>query len=200
MLTFLSNISIKDLLLVLTSLSSLFFGMWQFFLRRKYERKDRIAEKKFEAYKNFLEKLDFLNNNLRIDLSTKLQELFLNFSNDILKCQSEEEKNKMLTTFNSKVYDFSKQAIAPYYTLKNESFAIRLLCSNELNDLLEKYLTISKSLLDDYQDMLTRLFIGGQNLGNLIPGKIDADERITSSEILFKKIVTLMRDEIGFVK
>ena len=127
----------KDIWLVLIGVAGWSWGIFQFFLKRNYQKKDKLTDKRFEAYTAYMKKSDELMNNLRTD-PNMIYGVSSEFMEVALRGDSE-EINTALVDFLEKTKQFVKKASEPLMIIRSELNSLRIICSKELEKLIEEF-------------------------------------------------------------
>jgi hypothetical protein len=96
----------KDILIIVLGILGWLWAIIQFVLTRQNQKKDKALEKRFDVYSSFMNKMDELNQNMRIDTTTIVDMLNI-FLREIID-HNEDEINNALLDFNLKLMEFIK--------------------------------------------------------------------------------------------
>jgi len=155
----------------------------QFIINRINQNKEKIIDRKYEAYSAFMKKTDEIMNKIRND-PLMIFNTFNVFFQEILNKELEEINNTLIK-FNEKLLEFTKNAIEPLMIIRNELNNLLLICSNELRDKIKMYNTLITDYNNEFQKCL-----------NIIAPN-DANSIIREFQTLNDEILELMRKEIG---
>jgi len=186
---------IKDIWLILIGLAGWSWGVFQFFLKRKYQKKDKLTDKRFDAYTAYMIKSDELMNNLRTDPN-----MIYGISNEFMQIAlsgDEDKINKGLLKFNQKLLDFVKTASEPLMIIKQELNGLRIIYSKKLEEKIEEFNTL---VIDFNNDMQKSLSIISPNDSNQMIRELETlshNDRWNRFEGLNKEIINQMRKELG---
>jgi hypothetical protein len=136
----------KEIWLIIIAIAGWGWGIFQYFLKRKHQQKDKVIDRRYEAYKSYLRKSDELMENLRMDPGAVYgfsEELVVAFQSG-----NDEIVNKALVRFNTDVVDFVKKATQPLLIIKGELNELKLICSEELMNLINSY----TSMIEDFNN------------------------------------------------
>lgn len=191
---FIRQLDATHWILLATAIVSGTFGMWQFIMKRKYERLDKNAERRYQTYQAFMKTTEEIGRKARISLD----DLFdLTKSNiNILLAQNEEESQKTLEKFNNKLYDYVKRSLEPLQIIKSEVYNMKLISSkkllSKLNELEEIIEFINNETIKDLH-MITTKPIEYYNKMQLLM----KSEKTVRLKGLFDEILERMRKEIN---
>lgn len=113
----------KDIFLVILAFLGWSWGVFQFIINRRLNKKEKMIDRKYEAYPAYMKKADELLNNVRNNPN-----MIYGISNDFMKVApngDEEEVNNALIKFNEKILDFVKKASEPLMIMKKELNALQ---------------------------------------------------------------------------
>ena len=189
------HLEAKDILLTGIALLGWAWAVVQFFLHRKYQKRDKILDRRYEAYAGYLKKSDELWRGVRQD-----PDMTYGISNDFMRIalEGDEEKTKAaLLELNQKMYEFAKRATEPLLIIRQELNALELICSPAL---MEK-ITELKSLIEQYNTAMQQA-LGLFNVFNIQPYQEYVQEMSRNPmwrrfEELNREMLELMRKEIG---
>jgi len=185
----------KDLWLFLIGLAGWVWGVFQFFLKRKYQKKDKLTDKRFDAYTAYMKKSDELMNNLRTDPN-----IIYGISNEFVHTALSGDENMInegLLKFNQKLLDFVKIASEPLMIVKQELNGLRIICSKKLEEKIEEF----NALVIDFNNAMQKsLSIISPNDSNQMIRELETlahNDRWKRFEGLNKEIINQMRKELG---
>jgi len=104
----LKNMELNDILIIGLGLLGWTWGIVQFFINRKNQKRDKALEKRFEIYTAFMKKADEVTQKSRTDpnaiygISTEFMQKMLTGDEKII--------NDALLDFNSQLLEFTKNA------------------------------------------------------------------------------------------
>jgi hypothetical protein len=193
---------IKDWLLIVVAFLGWTWAIAQYFLNRKLQKKDKLVDRRYEAYSNYMKKSDELMHNLRNDPKTAY-----GLPSDFFKAlvnHDEKEINKASISFNETLKGVIKNASEPTMILNKELSSLLLVCSKELQSKIEKYKLLaqnhSEEIIKILESITYEIFINNQKdfLANFQEGLLNFnhDKRWEELERLDKEILELMRSEL----
>lgn len=190
---------LKDIIMSALTAVGLCWGTFQFYLRRKYQKSDKLQDKKFDVYLSYMNTKDEINQNMRTDLSP-IYGIPNKFMSALLE-GDEKKINEALLDFNDQLNETTKKSVQPLMILSQELNKLKLVCSNELLPKIEEYKTIASEFIEEYQAATSKISLS-QNLEETTKnlqtlGTSTIVQRMTN---LDHEMETIMRNEIGSSK
>ncbi|MCU0351109.1 MAG: hypothetical protein MUF43_09815 [Flavobacterium sp.] len=190
---------LKDILIIGLGLLGWTWGIVQFFINRRNQKRDKALEKRFEIYTAFMKKADEVTQKLRTDpnaiygISTEFMQKMLTGDEKIV--------NDALLDFNSQLLKFTKNATQPLKILTSEINNLRLVCSDKLLPKIDRYRDLSYDYINEFQLVLGSL-TKSNDLNDTIKKleTIGHDQRGIEMGQVYMEIQKMMRDEIGYYK
>lgn len=193
------NLEAKDIILAVIGVLGWTWGIVQFILTRRNQKRDKALEKRFDVYSAFMNKSDEINQNMRTD-----PKMIYGITNEFyskLINGDEQEINQALIDFNSELIEFTKKSVQPIMILNQELNKLKLVCSDRLLPKIEQYKRIANDYNDEFQIVLNRISTSKDiNLTAKELENIGHSNRTTQMADLWKEIEKMMRDEIGYYK
>lgn len=193
------NIETKDIILAVLGLLGWTWGIVQFILTRRNQKRDKALEKRFEVYSAFMNKADEISQNMRTD-PKMIYGITTEFFSKIIS-GDEEETNKALIDFNAELIEYTRKSVQPMMILNQELNKLKLVCSDKLLPKIEQYKQLANDYSDEFQIVLNNISqtkdinITAKQLEN-----IGHSNRIVLMADLWKEMEKMMRDEIGYYK
>ena len=165
----------------------------QFLYKRRWQKNDMIATRRYDAYSGYMRKLEEIIENIRKDPNGIFRisiECYTKIMTGDLS-----EADKTLTNFNQQLFDYLKRFTSCISIINQELNSISLIASNELLEKLKE----QKSLIMDYctavENCLNVIDVKDSNTFQPLTtlGQDDRWSRFTS---LNDEIIALMRKEI----
>lgn len=188
---------IKDIVLILIALFGWLWGVIQFFINRKNQNKDKLIDRKYESYVGYMRKYEEIVNNYR---KNPTSDIVYGMPTNLLQKMltgNEEDINRALLDFNSKLSDVVKTSSEPLFIIKQELNALRLVCSTELLIMIKEL----DLLIIDFNEQTTLALkaISSMDMNNINQMNIDftQNEKWSKFEKINNEIIDLMRKEIG---
>lgn len=183
--------------LIITCIVAAIGWIWaiiQFIVNRRWKKKDILSDRRYEAYSNFMRKLDDVNTSLRNNPN-----LFFGDVSKFLKIVSggsSEEINDALVEYNQSLINMVKMATEPLLVINQEVNNLLLISSDELREKL----TTMKSIVDDYNNEIQNCLsmVSAQDSSSFTRlSTVGHDVRWEDYQRLYDEIVLLMRKELG---
>lgn len=193
------NIETKDIILAVLGLLGWTWGIVQFILTRRNQKRDKALEKRFEVYSAFMNKADEISQNMRTD-PKMIYGITTEFFSKIIS-GDEEETNKALIDFNAELIEYTRKSVQPMMILNQELNKLKLVCSDNLLPKIEQYKQLANDYSDEFQIVLNNISqtkdinITAKQLEN-----IGHSNRTVLMADLWKEMEQLMRNEIGYYK
>ena len=193
------NIETKDIILAVLGLLGWTWGIVQFILTRRNQKRDKALEKRFEVYSAFMNKADEISQNMRTD-PKMIYGITTEFFSKIISGE-EEETNKALIDFNAELIEYTRKSVQPMMILNQELNKLKLVCSDKLLPKIEQYKQLANDYSDEFQIVLNNISqtkdinITAKQLEN-----IGHSNRTVLMADLWKEMEQLMRNEIGYYK
>lgn len=185
----------KDLFLIIAAFLGWTWGIIQFLINRRNQKRDKLIDRRYEAYSTYMKKADELMNNVRTDpnmiygISTDFMQIALTGDEELI--------NNALIQFNNKLLDFVKKATEPILILKQELNSLLLICSDELASKIEELNHLTTDFNNEMQKSLSLISPNDSNSMVRQLETLGHNERWLRFESLNIEIVGLMRKEIG---
>jgi len=193
------NIEAKDIIFAVVGLLGWIWGIVQFILTRRNQKRDKALEKRFEVYSEFMNKADEINQNIRTD-PKMIYGIKTEFFSKIIT-GNEEEINKALVDFNTEIIEITRKYVQQKMILNKELNKLKLVCSNKLLPKIEQYKQITNDYLNEIQNVLNN--ISQDKDINIIAKQLETIGHSNKADMmddLWKEIEKMMRDEIGYYK
>lgn len=193
------NLEIKDIILAVLGLLGWTWGIVQFILTRRNQKRDKALEKRFEVYSTFMNKVDEVSQNMRTD-PKMIYGITTEFYSKLIN-GDEQEINQALIDFNSELIDFTRKSVQPLMILNQELNKLKLVCSDKLLPKIEQYKQIANNYNDEFQIVLNKISINKDiNFTASELENIGHSNRTVLMGQLWQEIEKMMRNEIGYYK
>ncbi|HLV31976.1 MAG TPA: hypothetical protein VKY57_10440 [Chitinispirillaceae bacterium] len=136
----------KDLFLLLLGFCGWGWGVIQFIINRRNQKRDKLSDRRYEAYSAYMKKYDELMNGVRTDPN-----MIFGFTSEFVQTAltgDPEQVNNALVKMNEKIIDFVRKASEPLMILNQELNALLIVCSDNLIGKLEEL----KQLTTDFNN------------------------------------------------
>lgn len=171
------------------------FALVGFFKKRIWQKKDNIANKRFEAYSQFLKQVDGFGKNMKaapIELiEVAIQEFWTNIKEE--KIDNVEAVNNIST----KVFELLQRSVEPLFVMNQELSALRLVASDEMLIYIDKMKQLAEDLSNDFYSSFDQTSSNNiEQIGQKV-ASIGNSERAKQFEVIYKEMTSLMRQEIN---
>lgn len=167
----------------------------QFCYKRKWQKKDLLASRRYDAYSQYMRKCEEINENMRKD-PKNIFSVTMESLSKIMVLENEEDINYTLIEFNRQLFEYVNQFTIPLSIINQELNSLLIIASKDLTEKLNE----QKSLITDFNNEMRNCLniVNVKNVDSLqILETIGHEERWKRLISLNKEIVTLMRKEIG---
>lgn len=188
----------KDIILIVIAFLGWTWGVIQYFINRKLQKKEKMADRRFEVYSGYMKKADELMNNVRTD-PNMIYGISTEFYKQILT-GDEDQINNALINFNEKLLEFVKKASEPLMILRQELSTLLLVCSKELRPMIEQYRFLATDFNNEFQNVLGTLKTNDAQKMQEKLTTMGHDTRWRQFETLNEDIIKTMRKELGYDK
>jgi hypothetical protein len=193
------NLETKDIMLAVLGILGWTWGIVQFILTRRNQKRDKALEKRFDVYSTFMNKADEISQNMRTD-PKMIYGITTEFYSKLVN-GDEQEINQALIDFNSELIDFTRKSVQPLMILNQELNKLKLVCSDKLLPKIEQYKQIANDYNDEFQIVLNKISVNKDiNLTAKELENIGHSNRTVLMGELWQEIEKMMRDEIGYYK
>jgi hypothetical protein len=191
------KIEIKDVIIAVIGLLGWTWGIIQFILTRRNQKKDKALDKRFEVYSTFMNKADEISQNMRTD-PKMIYGITTEFYSKLLS-GNEQETNQALIDLNAELIEFTKKSVQPIMILNQELNKLKLVCSDKLLPKIEQYKQLANDFTDEFQIVLNRISTKKDiNITAKEMENFGHNNRTVLLTDLWKEIEKMMRDEIGY--
>jgi hypothetical protein len=125
-------------------LSGWIVSIIQFIVNRRNQQKDKLLDRKYEAYSSYMKKYDEVMQNVRKDPSKLMESYNKIFVNMLNNASNEEAINNELINFNQELSQYVLNAVKPLIILKNELNNLILICSDELKNKIDEMVKLTQ--------------------------------------------------------
>lgn len=170
------------------------WAIWQFFANRRWQKKDKLSDRRYEAYKSFMKKLDSVNESMRSNPEFIFGEMgsFLK----VILGGSTEDIQTGFERFLQSQYDMVKQSTKPLLIITQEINELTLIASDELRIKLAELKELVDDLYNETINCLSLISVKDPESFKALE-TIGHDMRLLEYKELYEEIVQLMRKEIN---
>lgn len=170
------------------------FAFYQMVKNRNWQKKDMLANRRYEAYQTFMKKLDEITGTIRNNPNA-----IYGVPKDLMTTLIEGDDNvinEALVEFNQKLVEYVKESVQPLIIIKQEINPLLLIASEELILKLDRLRTLIEDFYNEVQNCLSAINSKDGNSFKLLEtmGHI---ERWKEFQSLYDEIIKLMRKEIN---
>lgn len=159
---------------------------------RNWQKKDTIANRRYEAYSGYLSKMDNISSQMRKVPQLIIGKMQTELISTVLKGGNTDEA---VINFNKQLSDFVSSSLEPMMTMKQELSSLKLVASSEMFVLINELQTLSEDLYNDFQNCLSKINPSKSEDFKMLE-TIGQDKRYERFSALDAEIKQLMRKEI----
>lgn len=167
----------------------------QFCYKRKWQKKDLLASRRYDAYSQYLRKCEEINENMRKDPQT-ICSIAMDFYEKLFKEDNTENMNDILIELNKKMFNYIQQLSTPLSIINQELNSLLIIASKELTGKLSEQKNLIADFSNEMQNCLNSINIKDTNSFQIL-NTLGQDKRWERFISLNDEIITLMRKEIG---
>ena len=170
------------------------FGYLQYILRRRHEKNDKLVEKRYEVYKEYITKLDQIQENMT---NINFDEFIKTIKVSMVKILDNPSDQQPIIDLQNKLYETNARSTKALYQAFQELTGIELIASTDLKNLLKIYKDVILSTSDEIQKTAEKInFLQpDMNIFNEIQTIADNNKELLIG--LKASIIDKMRKEIG---
>jgi len=154
----------KDILLIIIAFLGWTWGIIQYSFNRHHQKKDKLIDRKYEAYSSYMKKADELMKNIRTD-PKMIYGIPSKFIQSVLT-GDEQQANNALIKFNEELLDFVQKASEPLMILNQELNSLLLICSEDLASNICEFNLLATDFNNEIQKSLS--LISANDSDNMI--------------------------------
>lgn len=166
----------------------------QVIYKRKWQKKDALMSRRYDAYFQYMRKCEEINENMRKD-PRAIFNVTQEFVTKILNGNNEEINNAVIE-FNQQLLDYLKRACYLLTIINQESNSLLIIASRELLQKVEEQKNLIIDFNNEMQNCLNKINIKDGNSFQIL-NTIGQDNRWRRLSSLNNEIITLMRKETG---
>ena len=170
------------------------FAFYQMKKNREWQKKDLLANRRFDAYSGFMKKLEEINESVR----NNPNEIY-GMSNELLASLlsgDTERISEAVLNFNQELTDYVKTSVKPLMIINQEINPLLLVASDELVGKLNQLKELISDLNNEMQNCLSRINAKSSDRFKQLE-TIGHENRWKEFHVLNDEILVIMRKEIN---
>lgn len=189
------DVEIKDIITAGIAIVGWVFGIVQFVAKRKWQKRDILREQRFNAYKQYMNKMDEIASSMRLQPIAEMGGALNEFLPNVLKGDSN-SIDAALLNFNTKLFDNVKRSLEPLTIVNQELNELRLLASDKLVCKIDELKGLTTDLSNEMQNCLNQINCKDGNSFSAL-NAVGYDKRWSRFAVLNDEIFSLMRKELS---
>lgn len=161
---------------------------------RNWQRKDAIANRRYEAYSKYLAKIDEISGQMKKAPQEIIGKMQTEFLTSLFKDGNSDEA---LIRFNKQLAEYVSNSVEPMSIMKQEISSLKLVASPKMLVLLDELQALTDDLYNDFQNCLSKLNPSDTESFKALE-TVGKEKRYTRFITLDAEIKKLMREEIQF--
>lgn len=187
------NNTIELVITIILAVVGWLFAFLQTWKNRKLEKANRLADRRYEAYSDFLRKMDEISAEMNKMPQKIMGEMATSFLMSVLS-DSEDPKQAVIA-FNERLVSFLSDSLKPMSIMKQELSSLRLVASDEMLGYIQKVQTLTDDLYNDFYSCLSK--VSPQDTDSFQNLKsIGQSQRVQDFSTLYHEMTDQMRKEI----
>lgn len=169
-------------------------ALYQMKKNREWQKKDLLANRRFDAYSGFMKKLEEINESLRNNPNT-----IYGVSNELMTVLLDGDAEKMdeaLLRFNQKLLDYVKISTESLLIINQEINPLLLVASDELREKLNQLKRLISDFNNEMQNCLSRVNVKDSSSFKQLE-TIGHENRWKEFQVLNDEVLVIMRKEIN---
>lgn len=185
--------NIELIVSILMAIGGWGFAFYQKKKNREWQKKDLLANRRFDAYSGFMRKLEEINENFRKNPNA-IYGVTNEFLSSIMK-GSVEEMNDALMKLNQRLNEYVKVSVEPLMIVNQEISPLLLIASEELTAKLNRLKDLTADFNNEMQNCMSKINVKDSNSFRVFE-TIGHDKRWEDFKVLNDEIMCLMRKEL----
>ena len=169
------------------------FAVWQMCLNRKWQKKDKLADRRYEAYNRFLVMADSIFADMKKVPQKMMGDTMTEFLSSIMS--NNDNAEEALIKLNKDLVQYCQTSIEPMSIIRNELSSLKLVASDELLKMINKLQSLTDDLYNDFQNHLAMVNVKDSDSFKQL-ATIGQDERYKEYGALYERLTATMRKEI----
>ncbi len=182
--------------LIVTGIIAVIGWVWaitQFCYKRKWQKHDAIAARRYDAYSRYMRKYEEISENVRKDPQA-IYGINHEFMVKVMRGSSEEINNAVID-FNQQLLDYVKRSCEPLLIVKQELNALFLIASSDLLTKLDELKELITDFNNETQNCLSQINVKDGKSFQVL-NTLGQTTRWQKFKELNEDIISLMRKEI----
>ena len=168
-------------------------AIWQMRQNRKWQQRDKLADRRYEAYSKFLVIADSLSAEMKKSPQKIMGQMVKEFLSSIMADDADTEG--ALIKFNTELTKYLGTCIEPMCTIRQELSALKLVASSEMLVLIDRLQVLTDDLYNDFQNCLARVDVKNSESFQQL-NTMGQDKRYWEYGSLYEELTKRMREEI----
>lgn len=165
----------------------------QFLYKRRWQKKDMIATRRYDAYSQYMRKCEEINENMRKDPQA-IYGITNDFISKILN-GNPEEIDAALIKFNQHILDYIQRSCSSLFIVNQEINTLLLIASEDLLKKLNEQKKLTTDFNNELQNCLNKINVKDGNSFKILE-TMGQHDRWSRFKTLNEEIISLMRKEI----
>ena len=184
--------TIELIITIIIAIGGWVFAFIEAWKNRQWQKKEVLANRKYESYSKFLMKMDEMSSIMKTSPKEIVGSITTNL---LLNVMGGDKPEDAVVKFNTDVIKCMQESMAPMLTMKQELSSLKLVASPRLITLIEELQALTEDLFNEFQNAMSSLSPSDKNcLKDL--ARMEHDERYIRFASLYDDINKLMREEI----
>ena len=178
---------------ILIAVAGWAFAFWQMRQNRKWQQRDKLADRRYEAYNKFLVIADSLSAEMKKSPQKIMGQMVNEFLSSIMADDADTEG--ALIKFNTELTKYLGTCVEPMCTIKQELSALKLVASTEMLELIDRLQVLTDDLYNDFHNCLAMVNVKNTESFQQL-NTIGQDKRFLEYGSLYEELTKRMREEI----
>jgi len=193
-MTIFSKIDTGHIILIGTTILGFLFAVWQIILKRRFEKNDKLIDRRYEAYQGFMKLADEISYKIRQDPQNVFS--LMNRYFDGILSDNPDDSQKALSEFNNEIFTFTQKSLEPLQIVNAELSKLRLICSKRLLVKIDEYKLLVESISNSTTSNLGLIVKEPEKYFKLIKSINDSND-MKRMKPLWDEILEMMRKELN---
>lgn len=130
-------------------------AFWQMCLNRKWQKKDKLSDRRYEVYSQCLKRFDEISTNVQHTSEDLVRNKLSEFAIAVLEAGTDIES--LTCDFQGYMIDYMLNAVNPVVVMQRELSALKLVASKELLVIIEEMLSLATILYQESIALISKL-------------------------------------------